>query len=85
MATWASKSNIVLPVVNGSAWVEPVDLHEDIPGAGAMLLEECTPLLLKVLVTTSWDYAHHAVSMRDRGLQLRQAAERRPVHLAIPS
>jgi hypothetical protein len=63
-------------------WVrlgKPVDLHEDVPGAGAMLLEEGTPLLLEVLVATSRDYVHHAVPIGDRGLQLCQATECRLV------
>jgi hypothetical protein len=62
-----------------------VDLHEVVPGASAMLLEEGSPLLLEFLVSVSGDDMHHTITMRDRGLQLRLAAECRPVHLAIPS
>jgi hypothetical protein len=55
-------------------WVrmgEPMDLHENVPGAGVMLLEESTPLLLELLVTVSGNDMHNAVPIGDRGFQLR--------------
>jgi hypothetical protein len=42
---------------------ELVDLHEDIPGMGVMLLKEGSALLLELLISLSWDDVHHAAPM----------------------